>query len=142
MQKPRLGRGFWVSGPAELDERLGGFDRALDDVASLVDGILDMATSALDGLFGLFAKVLCLFLEVVGGVFEIVACVFDSLAELLAGFDPGLGSVEKSDGRSCGDADAEGEPVVFCAHFDSTSCLNFLILFPTSLDSGPLRLVG
>src|ERR1700760_1998858 len=85
----------------ELDERLGGFDGALDDVAGLVDGVLDVTASALDGFFGLFAEALCLLFEIVRGVFEVVSCVLDSLAELLAGLDPGLGSVEKSDGRSC-----------------------------------------
>jgi hypothetical protein len=44
-----------------------------------------------------------------------------------------LRSVEESDCGSGGDADAEGEPVIFCTHVYSTSCLIWL-LFPLGFD--------
>ena len=102
----------------ELDERLGAFDGALHDVACPVDRVSEGAASAFDGLICLFAETLCLLLEVVGCIFEIVACVLDTLAELSSRLDASLRSVEESDCSSCGDADAESEPVIFCAHFD------------------------
>ncbi len=105
---------------------MSGLQCALDDVAGLVDHIFDVAASLLDSLFGFLAETLGLLLEVVGGVFEVVACVLDSLAELLARFGAGLWSVKESDGGSCGDADSEGEPVVFCDSFDFTSCFLWL----------------
>jgi hypothetical protein len=112
-----------------LDERLGALDGALHDVACPVDRVSEGAASAFDGLIRLFAETLCLLLEVVGCIFEIVACVLDALTELFSRFDAGLWSVEESDCSSCRDADAESEPVIFCAHFDVTSCLIWL-LFP------------
>jgi hypothetical protein len=111
-----------------LDERLGGFDGALDDVACLVDGVSDMAASALDGFFGFLAETLSLLLEVVGCVLEIVAGVLDSLAELLARLGSSLRCVKKRDRGSCCDSNAEGQPVTFLTHFELTSC--FLRLYP------------
>jgi hypothetical protein len=122
-----------------LDEGLRRLDCALRDVTGLVDGVSDLTAGAFDRLFRLFAETLCLFLEIVGCIFEVVACVLDAFTELSARSDAGLRSVEESDCSSCGDADAESEPVIFCAHFDVTSCLIWL-LFP--LDSRGLRLVG
>jgi hypothetical protein len=33
-----------------------------------------------------------------------------------------LRSVKKSDCSSCGDSDSKSKPVIFCAHYDFTSC--------------------
>src|SRR6266851_7441240 len=156
-----FGRNDWtLFGVGGLDERLGGLDGVLHDVAGLVDGALNLAACPFERLFRLFAETLCLLLEIVGCIFEVVACVLDALAELSACSDTGLRSVKESDCGSCGDADAESEPVIFCTHFDVTSCLIWL-LFPLRflwiaigwlfytvsgcmyfLDEGPSRLPG
>jgi hypothetical protein len=95
----------------------------MDDIAGLVDSVVDLPLGALDGLLSFVAETLCLSLEIVSGVLKIIASVFDALAELLSGFDPGLWSVEKSDGGTCADADPESEPIILCAHVRNTSYL-------------------
>ena len=86
------------------------FHGTLEDVAGFVDGVSYLATASFDGFLLLFAETLCLLLEVVGGIFEIVPCILNSLAELFAGLSPCLWSVEQSDCGTCGYTDAEGEP--------------------------------
>src|ERR1700722_18468102 len=94
-----------------LDKGLGRFDCALHSIGGLFESALHWPARAFDRLFRLFTETLCLLLEIVCGVFEVVACVLDSLTELLARPDSCLWSVEESDRGSRSDADAEREPV-------------------------------
>jgi hypothetical protein len=105
-----------LKGEIKLHKRLSGFDSALNDVTGLVYYAVDSASGALDSFVSFFAEALGLLLEVVGGIFEIVPCILDSLAKLLARLGAGLRSVEKSDGGACCYADPECQPIVFCAH--------------------------
>ncbi len=107
---------FAASGGYWLDEGFCGLDCASYDVAGAVDGRLDFFASALEGFFGFAGEAFGLFLEIVASLFEIVSGFGDAFTELLASLGTGLRGVEEGDGCPCGDSDAEGEPVIFCAH--------------------------
>jgi hypothetical protein len=115
--------GVLLKGEIKLHKRLSRFDSALNGVTGLVYYALDAPSGALDSLISFFAEAFGLLLEVIGGVFQVISCVFDTLAKLFARFGAGLGSVEKSDCGPCCHAYAEGQPVVFCAHF-----LSYLVI--------------
>jgi hypothetical protein len=100
----------------KLDEGVYGLHSPVGDIASFIDGEIHLSLGPFDGLLGFFAETLCLSLEIIASVFKIIACVRDASAELLAGFNPGLGSIEKCDGGACANANAKSKPVVLCAH--------------------------
>lgn len=99
-----------------LDQSLCGFDRFRGKITGLIDCGLHLMASALDGLLSLVAEPLGLLLQVIAGLFKIVARVPNSLPELLARPGAGLRSIKEGDGGPSGHADSEGEPIIFCTH--------------------------
>jgi hypothetical protein len=99
-----------------LDKGLCGLYGAVDDIARLIDGIVHLPLRSFDCLLRFFAETLCLRFQVVSRIFKIISSFLYPSAKLFSSSDPGLRSVEKGDGGTCADADAESEPIILCAH--------------------------
>jgi len=86
-----------VCGFVGLNERLGGLDGVGDNAACLVHCRLYLFPGALYSLLCFVTEAFGLRFEVVSGIFQIIAGVFNALAKLPASLCPGLGSIEESD---------------------------------------------